>query len=210
VIRVFIIDDHPIVRKGIQETIMAAPDMTVAGEAANGEQGLSWLNGNSCDVLILDLSLPGMHGLEVLERVKSSNKSLPVLIMTMHAEKIYAERAFKLGAAGFIPKDSPPDLLIEAVRKIASGGKFVTPEMAEKMLFEREESGKKPHELLSNREFLILKMIGQGVSPKEIGETLSISVKTVSTYRTRILQKLDMKTGAELVRYCIQNQLDSI
>ncbi|HEY9069611.1 MAG TPA: response regulator transcription factor [Candidatus Ozemobacteraceae bacterium] len=208
-IRVFIIDDHPIVRKGIRETVTDAADMSVVGEAATGEQGIAWLGENACDVVILDLSLPGLPGLEVLSRVKSLAKSLPVLIMTMHAEKIYAARAFKLGASGFIPKDSPPEVIIEALRKVASGGKFVTPDMAEKMLFEREENGKKPHEVLSNREFLILKMIGTGDSPQKIGELLSISVKTVSTYRARILQKLGLKTNAELVRYCIQNQLDS-
>ncbi|RCK79107.1 MAG: DNA-binding response regulator, LuxR family [Candidatus Ozemobacter sibiricus] len=206
-IRVLVVDDHPLLRKGLCETAAETTDIQVVGEAADGAAALQWLDQHPCDVVTLDLSLPGLHGLDVLEQIRARHKGVNVLVMTMHAEEHYAARAFKLGAAGFLPKDAPPATFIEAVRKIASGGRYIPPDLAERLLFRDHRADRPPHEILSHREFMVLKMIGAGKAPREIGEALAISVKTVSTYRARILEKLHKKTGADLVKYCIEHHL---
>ncbi len=206
-IRVLVVDDHPIVRKGIRETAAETSDIQVVGEASDGLTALEWLTKNPCDVVTLDLSLPGLHGLDVLEQIRARHQAVGVLVMTMHAEEHYAVRAFKMGAAGYLPKDAPPAMVIDALRKIAGGGRYIPPDLAERLLFRGDGADRPPHEILSNREFMVLKLIGAGKAPREIGEALSISVKTVSTYRARILEKLHKKTGADLVKYCIKHNL---
>jgi len=205
-IHVLIVDDHPFVRRGVKQAIEEDSGMMVAAEAESGETAFKLLEENSFDVVVLDLSLPGISGLEVLERMKDVRPTLPVLVLTMHSEEEYAMRVLKTGAAGFLNKEAVPATLVEAIKKIAGGGRFITPSLAEKLLFPAE-TGKRPHETLSNRELQILKMISVGKPPKEIAAELDISVKTVSSYRVRIMEKMGFKSNAELIKYCLAQKL---
>lgn len=206
-IKILIVDDHPIVRKGIHDTICEEPGMSVAGEARDGLEALELIRKKSFDAIILDLSLPKLGGLQVLEQIKISYPQLPVLILSIHSEEQYATRSLKMGAAGFLPKDTAPDVLIAAIKKIVAGGKFVTPSQAENVLLQFERNQTTPHDNLSNREFMVLKMITEGKSQAEISDILNISVKTVSTYRSRILEKLGLSNNAELIKYGIEHSL---
>ncbi len=206
-IRVLIADDHPIVRTGLQETIDGESDMRVVAQARDGEETLELFSKGAFDILILDISMPKVSGLEVLEKLRGKGEKCPILILSMYSEDQYATRALKMGASGFLPKESPPEMLIAAIRKLASGGRFVTAALAEKLVMQLENDGRAPHERLSNREFLIMKMIAGGKTPKEIAEYFSISVKTVSTYRSRIMGKMEFRRNAELVRYCLEHHL---
>jgi len=205
-IKVLVVDDHPFVRRGVRQTLTEEPGIEVVAEAEDGEKALKSLEESNVDVVVLDLSLPGSTGLSVLELIKERHPDLPVLILTMHSEEEYAVRAFKTGAAGFLTKDAVPSMLIVAIRKIVGGGKFITPSLAEKLIFHSDRE-KKIHESLSNRELQILKMIGVGETPKEIAAKLCISTKTVSSYRARIMNKMRVKTNADLIKYCVEEKL---
>jgi len=206
-IRVITVDDHPVVRRGLKQIIAAEQDMQVVGEAENAREAIRVIRQTACDVVVLDITLPDASGLDVLSRLKSERPTLPVLIMSIHDEEPYALRVLKAGASGYLMKDSLPEELIKAIRKITSGGKYISPSIAERLASEFASPEKSPHEKLSDREFQIMCLIASGKSLKEIGETLFISGKTVSSYRARILEKMNMSTNSDLTRYALEHRL---
>jgi two-component system invasion response regulator UvrY len=206
-IRVIIVDDHPVVRRGLKQIIAAEPDMQVVGEAENAREGIRVIRETACDAVVLDITLPDASGLDVLGRLKSEHPALPILIMSIHDEEQYAVRVLKAGASGYLMKDSLPDELIKAIRKITSGGKYISPSLAERLASEFVSPGTPLHEKLTDREFQIMRLIASGKSLKEIGDALCISGKTVSTYRSRILEKTKMGTNADLIRYALEHHL---
>jgi len=208
VIKVLVADDHAIVRRGLRQILAETPDIMVGGEAANAQEVLDLVRGQHWSVVILDLSLPGSSGLELLADLRKEKPDLRVLVLTVHPEDQYAVRAIRAGAAGFLTKESAPEKLIEAVRKIASGGRYVSAELAETLASALAgESRGAPHERLSDREFEILKMLASGKTVSDVARELTLSVKTVSTHRTRILKKMGMKNNAELTSYAVRNRL---
>ncbi len=209
-IKVLIADDHSVVRSGIKQILSDENDMHVAGEACNSQEVIEKISKEKYDVLVLDITMPGKSGLEVLTDVKRICSDLPILILSMHPEEQFAVRALRSGASGYLTKESAPEELVIAIRKIYGGGKYVSASLAEVLAFDLEERGKGriiPHENLSDREFQVLCLIASGKSVKEISEELFLSVKTISTYRTRILEKMKMKSNSELTYYAIQNKL---
>ncbi|TAK08715.1 MAG: response regulator transcription factor [Candidatus Manganitrophaceae bacterium] len=207
-IKILIADDHAIVRRGLKQILAETPDMVVAGEAHNGQELLDKVRDHQWDVVVLDISMPGRGGLDTLKQLKSERPKLPVLMLTIHPEDQYAVRVLRAGASGYLTKESAPDHLVEAIRKVARGGKYISPHLAEKLAFNLESLSERPlHEALSDREFQVLRFIASGKTVKEIGEELSLSVKTISTYRTRILEKMKMRNNAELTHYAIQQKL---
>jgi two-component system, NarL family, invasion response regulator UvrY len=207
-IHCFVADDHAIVRRGLAQILDAEPDMKVTGEARDAHEVLALIRSQSCDCLILDVSMPGRGGLEILKEVKQVRPKLPVLILSMHPEDQYAVRALKAGAAGYLNKDSAPAELVNATRKIVSGGRYVSAQVAEQLAYGvNGDSGRSSHEKLSDREFQVLCMIASGKSVTDIAEELALSVKTISTYRARILEKTGMRNSAELTHYAIQEKL---
>jgi DNA-binding NarL/FixJ family response regulator len=181
----------------------------VVGAVGNGRHVIDFLRSNPCDVLVLDITMPGMSGLDVIGQLKREKKEIRVLILSMHKEEMYALAAFKAGAAGYLTKGCAPAELITAIKKIASGGNYVSAFFAEKMAFEigRIPAGKAPHETLTGREFQVMRMIAAGLTPKKIAGELYLSVKTINSYRIRILEKMHIKTNAELIRYALENKL---
>lgn len=209
-IRVLIADDHGIVREGLKQVVAETPDLMVAGEASNGTELLDLIQKISADVVIFDLSIPGRGGLEVLASIKAIKQDLPVLILSMHPADQYAVRVMRAGASGYLNKDSASTDLIRAIRTVAEGRKFVTESVAEQLAtFISSPQSMARHELLSDREYQVLFMIASGKTVTEIAEELSLSVKTVSTYRSRVLEKMQLKTNAELTHYVVSNHLDS-
>lgn len=209
-IKILIADDHAIVRRGLKEILEDTPDIVAAGEAGNGREVLEQLQAESWDVLVLDITMPGRSGLDILKDIKRIKPGLPVLILSMHAEEQFATRLIKAGAAGYLNKESAPDELVKAIRKVYGGGKYVSAAQAERMVDELTgDSNRQPHELLSDREYEILCLIASGRTPTQIAKQLSLSVKTVSTYRARILEKMRLTTNAELTHYAIKSDLVS-
>ncbi len=207
-INVVIADDHSIVRRGFRQIIEETHDLRVVGEAADGQALLGWLRQGSCDIVVLDLSMPGQNGIELLEELRALYPGLQVLVMSMHAEDQYAVRVLKSGASGYMSKEHAAELLAPALRKIASGGRYVSDTLAEMLAFNLGgDTNQAPHETLSNREFQVLVMLAQGKSASAIAADLMISVKTVSTYRSRILEKLGLASNAEMVRYALEKNL---
>jgi DNA-binding NarL/FixJ family response regulator len=207
-IRILVADDHAVVRQGVKQILADVQDMTVKDEAQNGSETLQKVTDQEFDVVLLDISMPGRSGLEVLEDIKARRPKLPVLILSMHPEEQYAVRALKAGASGYLTKASAPQELIGAIRKAAEGGKYVTASLAEKLIDQLEvDTEKQPHELLSNREHQVMLMLAEGKSVSDIAEELCLSVKTISTYRTRIMSKMGMKKNAELTLYAVHNKL---
>jgi two-component system invasion response regulator UvrY len=207
-IRVLIADDHAVVRQGLKQILGDTPEMLVAGEAINGQDVLGKVRAEAWDVVVLDISMPDRSGLDILKQLRSERPGLPVLVLSMYSEDQYAMRVLKAGASGYLTKDSAPDELVKAIRKVVSGGRYVSPLLAEKLAFEMgADSSKLPHETLSDREFQVLRLLAAGKSVGEIAAELSLSVKTISTYRARMLEKMNLGTNAELIRYAIQNRL---
>jgi two-component system, NarL family, invasion response regulator UvrY len=206
--RILIADDHAVVREGLRQIIAKHSDMVVVDEASNGPEVLSKIRSTSYDVVVLDLSMPGKSGLEILGDIKRQYPDLRVLVLSVHAEDLYAMRALKAGAAGYLTKESAPEQLVEAIRKVSRGGKYISPSLAEKLALALDtDSDKLPHEKLSDREYQVLCMIASGKTVKEIAENLALSVPSISTYRARILLKMNMKNNAELAHYAIRNGL---
>jgi two-component system, NarL family, invasion response regulator UvrY len=206
-IQVMIVDDHPVVRRGLKQIIAAEQDMQVVGEAENAREALLAIRRTACDAVILDITLPDVSGLEVLIQLKRERPALPVLIMSIHEEELYALRVLKAGASGYLMKNSIPEDLISAIRKITAGGKYISPSLAERVVSELSSPETPLHEKLSDREFQIMCLIASGKSLKEIGRTLCISDKTISTYRARILEKMGMSTNSDMTRYAVEKHL---
>ncbi|HWR90141.1 MAG TPA: response regulator transcription factor [Dissulfurispiraceae bacterium] len=207
-IRVLVADDHTIVRKGLKQLISEHPDMEVTGEARNGPEALSEVMEKDYDMVLLDLSMPGRGGIETIKELKALRPKLSILVLTMHPEEEYAIRALKAGASGYLTKESAPEELITAMRKVAAGSRYISMKLAEELAFAfGGDIEKAPHELLSDREFQIMIMIGSGKTVKDIAAELSLSMQTVSTYRARILTKMKMRNNAELTLYAIRHHL---
>lgn len=207
-IRVLIADDHKIFRAGVKRLIEESPDIEVAGEASDGFDALAKLRQQEWDVVLLDINMPHKSGLDIVRQMKAEKPKLPILILSMYPEDQYAIRALKAGAAGYLTKDSESDELIAAIHKVVKGGRYATPALLEKLLFELDGERDAPrHHALSEREFQIFEQIVKGRSLTEIAEAKALSVKTVSTYRSRILEKLNMENNAELIHYAIQHNL---
>jgi two-component system invasion response regulator UvrY len=207
-IKVLIADDHAVVRRGLRQILAETPDILVGGEARSTPEVRQLVREQRFDVVVLDLNMPGGSGLELLGELHRENPGARVLILTVYQENQYAVRAIKAGAAGFLTKESAPEKLIEAVRKIATGGRYISPELAETLasMVAGEAEGA-PHERLSDREFEVFKMLASGRTVSQVASELALSVKTVSTHRTRILKKMDMKTNAELTHYAMRNRI---
>lgn len=206
--KIIIADDHPIVRSGLKQIIAETPDMIVAGEANDGYELLRKVRKEDFDAVIMDITMPGMNGLDVLKQLRIERPKLPVVILTYHPEAQYAVRVLRAGASGYVTKATVPDELIKAIRKVSQGGRYISSSLAERLAYELDfRSEKMPHETLSDREFQVLCMLASGKTVKEIAEELSLSVKTVSTYRSRILEKMKMRNNAELTHYAIANRL---
>ena len=205
-LKIVIVDDHPVIRRGLKQIITEEPNIEVIGEAENAQVALTLIRETDCDAVILDITMPGTSGLDVLKQVKCEYPKLPVLILSVHPEEQYAVRVIRAGASGYMTKDNTPDELIKAIRKIASGGKYITPFLAEKLVSVLDASQKLLHEKLSDREFQVMRMIASGKAISDIAEELCLSGKTVSTYRARILKKMNMKSNAELIRYALENE----
>lgn len=207
-IRVLIADDHPVVRQGLKQILAETADIQVLDEASNAQEVLDCIWNKDYDVVLLDISMPGKSGLDILKEIKRSKSNLHVLVLSMHPEEQYAIRVFKAGASGYLNKESATDELISAIRKVSCGRKYISSTVAEKLAFDLEtDSQKPPHEKLSDREYQVLCLLAIGKRVIEIGEILHLSVKTVSTYRTRILEKMQMKSNAELTHYAIKHDL---
>jgi two-component system invasion response regulator UvrY len=206
--RILIADDHAVVRQGLKQILAEEFKHAVFGEASNGQQAIDMAWKEPWDVLVLDITMPGQSGLDVLKTIKKSRPKMPVLMLSMHPEDQFAVRMLKIGAAGYMTKESAPAALVGAVKKVMSGGRYVSPALAEKMAsYLAIDVQTLPHERLSDREFGVLRLIASGKTVTAIAKELSLSVKTISTYRTRILEKTGMVNSAELTHYAIQNQL---
>ncbi len=207
-LRVLIVDDHPVFRAGLKQIIAETSDILVGAEVSNGWDAIDAARSGRYDVMLLDISMPGKDGLDVLRDVKELKLGIPVLILSMHPEEQYAIQSLKAGAAGYLTKESAAEELVTAIRKVSAGGKHISASLAEKLAAYVQNSGEEaPHKVLSSREYQVMRLIASGKTPTEIAEELSLSIKTISTYRVRVLSKLDMKNNAELVRYAVKNKL---
>lgn len=207
-IRVLVVDDHAILRHGLNKILADTDDITVIGEAETGAQAMKLLREIQCDVVLLDISLPDRHGIEVLKLIKQERPKLPVLILSMHTEREFAVRALKAGASGYLTKRSAPTQLVGAIRQVASGRKYLTPSIAEEVADAIADGPERPaHELLSNREYQTLCLIASGKTLSSIAAELSLSPKTISVYRSRVLEKLRLRNNSDITRYAIKNQL---
>ena len=207
-IRILIVDDHPIVRSGLKEILVRELEGASCGDARDAAQGLAEVNSHPWELVILDITMPGRSGLELLGDLKRLQPKLPVLVLSMHSEDQYGKRVLKAGASGFMNKESAPEELIKAVQKLLAGGRYVSPALAEKLAVGLNEDPSRPiHEILSDREFEVLRMLASGKTVSQIADELYLSGTTVSTYRARILEKMNMTTTAELMHYALSNQL---
>jgi two-component system, NarL family, invasion response regulator UvrY len=208
VIRILISDDHAIVREGIKQILADTDDLLVAGEATNGHEVIEQVRREDWDMVLLDLAMPGKDGLETLKEVKREKPKLPVLVLSIYPEEQYAVRALKAGASGYLTKESAPEELIAAIRKVSQGGKYISSSLAESLASHLEVDAEKPvHETLSDREYQVMLMIASGKTVKEIADEMCLSVKTVSTYRVRALSKTGMKNNSAFTYYAIKHGL---
>jgi two-component system, NarL family, invasion response regulator UvrY len=208
VIKILVVDDHAVVRKGLRQILSATGDIIVDGEAATGAEAIGMIGKNTYDIVMLDISMPGRNGVDILKQIKIYAPKLPVLMLSMHAEKEYAFRCFKAGAAGYLTKDSTPEEMLSAIRKVARGGRYISPLLADKLPFVWETDAEEPnHGRLSDREFQVMCMIAGGKTTTQIADELSLSLQTISTYKARILEKMKMPSMAQVIRYAIENGL---
>lgn len=206
--RILVADDHPIFRAGLKEILMKESDVDFVGEADTGQKALDLARKRRWDIILLDLTMPGKGGLDVLDELRRERPRLPVLILSAHPEDQLALRMLKAGAAGYLTKDKAPQVLLSAIREVLRGGRYVSESLGKKAVFELASEKTKPlHETLSDREYQVMCLLASGKTIKEIGKELFLSVRTVSTYRARVLAKLNMKSNAELIRYALQNKL---
>ena len=207
-IGVFIADDHPVVRQGIRQIVASTDDIKVVDEATTGHEALERLAASTCDLVLLDLSLPDIDGLDLLKQLRREHPRRPILILTMHSEDQFALRALKAGASGYLTKESAPGELVDAVRKVVAGGRYISQRLAETLAAHLGPDAEKPaHERLSDREYQVLRLIAAGRSTRDISAQLALSMKTISTYRARLLDKMGMKTSAELTAYAVRFHL---
>jgi DNA-binding NarL/FixJ family response regulator len=206
-IRILIADDHAIVRGGLKQIIATTADIVVAAEAAQGSEVVDKLRNCAVDLLLLDMTMPGISGIDLIRRVRAEQPALPVLVLSIHDEAQVASRALRAGATGYLTKDSDPDVLLAAIRKLADGGRFIDPKLVDAMVFETQRADVPPHEVLSDREFQVLQMLAAGKSINEIADTCSLSAKTISTHKMRLMQKLGLVNNAEVIRYAIRHGL---
>ena len=206
--RILLADDHAVVRHGLKQILADEFKKAAFGEARNASEALDLVWKEDWDVVVLDITMPGRSGLEVLREIKKSRPKLPVLVLSMHPENQFAVRVLKRGASGYMTKESAPEELVGAVKKVLAGGRYVSTSLAEKLAtYLSSDTQKPPQELLSDREFQVLRLIASGKIVSEIAKELSLSVKTISTYRTRILEKMGLRNNAELMHYAMQHQL---
>ena len=207
-LKILIADDHPIVREGLKQILADEPDMEIVGEAGNGQGVVDFMWHNECDVVLLDISMPGRGGLDVIKELKQERPKLAILILSMHPEDQFAVRALRAGASGYLTKASASDELVKAVRKVSVGGKYISPSTAEMLADQIDQNGSTlPHERLSDREYQVMLMLASGKTVKEIADELCLSVKTISTYRSRILEKTKVKNNAQLTIYAVKHHL---
>ena len=207
-IRILITDDHPIVREGLRIILGTYQDMTVVGEAANGIEALHLIPLCNPDVALVDISMPGMSGIELIGRIRAEHPQLPMLVLSMHQEEQFAVRALKLGASGYLTKDCAPEQLAKAIRKVVEGGRYITPGVADALASSiMPAQAETPHQTLSNREFQIFRMLAGGQSVNDVAHALSLSANTVSTHKRRLMDKLGIDNNAGLVRYAVSHQL---
>lgn len=207
-IRILVADDHAIVRRGLRQIVADESDMEVVGEAQTTQEILDLARQEEWDVIVLNISMPGRGGFEALKALKQTHSKRPVLVLSMYPEDQFAVRAFRAGAAGYMTKESAPEELVQAIRKVVRGGKYVSPSLAEKLAAELgEDAERPPHEALSEREYHVLRLLASGKTVTQIAAEMSLSVKTISTYRARLLEKMRMKTNAEVTRYAIEHRL---
>jgi DNA-binding NarL/FixJ family response regulator len=208
-IRILIADDHAIVRGGLKQIIATTVDIEVAGEAAQGAEVIEKLRVCRVDLLLLDMTMPGISGVDLIRRVRAEHPVLPVLVLSIHNEAQVVARAVRAGATGYVTRDSDPDILLAAIRKLAGGGRFIDPKLVDVMVFDTHSSAVAPHEVLSDREFQVLHLLAAGKSINAIAEVLVLSAKTISTHKMRLMQKLGIENNAELIRYAIKHGLTS-
>ena len=206
--KILVVDDHAVVRRGLQQIISDSLDAVVVNEAKNGSEALAFARKGQYDLVLLDISLPDRTGIDVLKDLKAFQPDLPVLMLSIHPEEQYAIRALRAGASGYLTKASPPEELITAISKVLSGEKYITATFAQQLISNLDkENAVLPHQNLSDREYQVMCLLAQGRTPKQIGSDLKVSIKTVSTYRSRILEKLKIHSNAEITRYCLEHQL---
>jgi two-component system invasion response regulator UvrY len=209
-LKILIADDHAVVRGGLRQFLANESDMRIVGEARNGAEALALVNAESWDLLLLDIALPDLNGIEVLKRVKQAMPGLPVLIFSMFAEDDYAMTALEAGASGYLPKDTEPERILDAIRRAGRGEIYLSTGLAEKLIAGKAGSGKvQPHDALSAREFEVMRLLSRGMALTVIGESLNLSPKTVSTYRSRVMEKLALDSNVALTRYVIEHKLDT-
>ena len=207
-IRILIADDHTMVRQGLTHILEKSHEMKIVASYANGVEALKWLRVNDCDVALIDIAMPGMNGIDLLKQIRKEKPKLPVLILSAYPEDQYAVRLIKAGAVGYLNKECAPEEVVSAVRCVLSGKKHISPAVADMLVNELcLPEGKPPHETLSNREYQIFLLLASAKSISEIAENLKLSVKTIGTYRSRILEKMRLHNNAELMRYAVDNQL---
>ncbi|WP_027214605.1 response regulator [Burkholderia sp. WSM2232] len=206
-INLLIADDHPLVRGGLKQIIETTPDIVVAGEAAQGSEVIEKLRTCQVDLLLLDMTMPGISGVDLIRRVRAERPSLPLLVLSIHNEAQVVSRALRAGATGYVTKDSNPDVLLAAIRRLAEGGRFIDPKLVEGIVFETYSGDAPPHEILSDREFQVLQMLALGKSLNEIADAFALSAKTISTHKMRLMQKLGLANNADLIRYAIRHGL---
>ncbi|MBZ0106379.1 MAG: response regulator transcription factor [Sulfuricella denitrificans] len=206
-IRLIITDDHAIVRHGLKQILALAPDIEVAGEAGDGQELLDLLGRTDCGLVLLDMNMPGISGMELIGKVRASYPEIPILVLSMHIEGSVASRALKAGAAGYLTKDSEPEALVAAIRKVAAGGRFIDPVMVETLVFDGDADSSLPHQRLSERELQVFTRLVAGETVSEIADKLFLSVKTISTHKFRLMQKMKLQTTSDLVRYAVRHGL---